>query len=269
MIHVIAGDCVDQMKQLHSATIDLVCADPPFGINYQYDVYKDNLKYDKYMAWSREWIGEVKRLLKPNGTFWLAIGDAFASDLDVLCRRELGFTRRSWVVQHFSFGVNCTNQFTPSHTHLFHYVMNPKDFTFNADAIRVPSMRSAKYGDKRAKSGGRLPNDVWVLDSKAAADSGDYFEQGSDTWFLSRVCGTFKERVAFHPCQQPLALLERIIKVSSNPGDTVLDPMAGSGTTLVAARNLGRNAIGIELSENYVEGIHTRLLETTCPAMSS
>jgi site-specific DNA-methyltransferase (adenine-specific) len=72
------------------------------------------------------------------------------------------------------------------------------------------------------------------------------------------VCGTFKER-GEHPCQMPLALLERIIRVSSNPSDLVLDPFAGSGTSLAAAKKLGRNYYGIELSENYVERIKDRL----------
>ena len=75
---------------------------------------------------------------------------------------------------------------------------------------------------------------------------------------MSRVCGTFKERVD-HPCQMPEAVLERIIRVASNPGDLVLDPFAGSGTTLAAAKTLGRNWFGIELSERYAEQIARRL----------
>ena len=68
------------------------------------------------------------------------------------------------------------------------------------------------------------------------------------------MCGTFKERTG-HPCQMPEAVLERIIRVSSNPGDLVLDPFAGSGTTLATARKLGRRYLGIELSEEYAEGV--------------
>lgn len=73
-----------------------------------------------------------------------------------------------------------------------------------------------------------------------------------------QLCGTFKER-AGHPCQMPEALLQRILRVSSNPGGLVLDPFAGSGTTLVAAKRLGRNYLGIELSPNYAEIIKERL----------
>jgi len=85
-----------------------------------------------------------------------------------------------------------------------------------------------------------------------------FFPPESDTWYVSRVCGTFHERVD-HPCQMPEAVLERIIRVSSNPGDMVLDPFAGSGTTLAVAKKLGRHYLGIELSPNYAEAIRKRL----------
>jgi site-specific DNA-methyltransferase (adenine-specific) len=255
---IIQGDCVEEMAKMEAGSVDLAFADPPFNIGYQYDVYEDEKGYEEYLDWTAKWVHQVDRLLKPNGTFWLAIGDAFASDLDVLCRRQFGFTRRSWVVWHYTFGVNSVKKFTPSHTHLFHYVKDPKQFTFNAAPVKVPSARQLVYGDKRAKAGGRLPDDVWVLRPQTEPSA---FDPESDTWFVPRVCGTYKERVGWHPCQMPLAVMDRIIKVSSNPGDLVLDPFAGSGTTLAAARSLGRETIGIELSENYVEGILTRLAD--------
>jgi adenine specific DNA methylase Mod len=86
-----------------------------------------------------------------------------------------------------------------------------------------------------------MPNDVW-----------DEF---------SRVCGTFKERQGWHPCQMPESLLKRIIAASSNPGDCVLDPFSGSGTTAAAAVQLDRNYVGIEISEKYVENANERLAQ--------
>ena len=82
---------------------------------------------------------------------------------------------------------------------------------------------------------------------------GGYFAEGSDTWYLSRLCGTFKEREQWHPCQLPEALLSRIINASSNEGDLVFDPFAGSGTTLSAANKLGRDWLGCEMSTDYRE----------------
>ena len=108
-------------------------------------------------------MGEIVRVLKPNGTFWLAIGDEYAAELKVLMQRELRLVCRSWVVWYYTFGVNCKNKFSRSHAHLFHMVKDPKKFTFNAEQIRVPSARQLVYGDRRANPKGRLPDDTWIL----------------------------------------------------------------------------------------------------------
>ena len=133
--------------------------------------------------------------------------------------------------------------------------MDPKRFTFNAAAVRVPSARQTTYADRRANPTGKLPDDTWVLRPQ---EDGSFFQAHEDTWYVSRVCGTFKERTG-HPCQMPEAVLERILRVSSNPGDLVLDPFSGSGTTLAVAKRLGRHYLGIELSQEYAERIRQRL----------
>ena len=120
---------------------------------------------------------------------------------------------------------------------------------------RVPSARQTTYADRRANPKGKLPDDTWVL--RPQEDS-RCFSAESDTWHVSRVCGTFKER-GEHPCQMPEALLERIIRVASNPGDLVFDPFAGSGTTLAAAKKLGRKYLGCEMSKAYAENVNERL----------
>lgn len=249
------GDCLALLGQMDSAQVDLVFADPPFNIGYDYDIYDDRKQASDYLNWSNRWMGEVFRVLKADGSFWLAIGDDFAAELKIRSR-DLGFTCRSWVIWYYTFGVNCKRKFNRSHTHLFHFVKDTKNFTFNADAIRVPSARQLVYADSRADESGKLPDDTWVLRPQ---DLTDGFEPGDDTWYFPRVCGTFKERKGFHGCQMPEQLLGRIIKVSSHPGDLVLDPFAGSGTTLVVAKKLGRRWIGFELSKNYVEKVNVRL----------
>lgn len=254
------GDCIEGLKSLGDRCIDLAFADPPFNIGYTYDVYQDNLDNDEYLSWTREWMSEIKRVLKDDGTFWLAIGDEYAAELKVLMQRDLGFTCRSWVIWYYTFGVNCTKKFNRSHAHLFHMVKDPKQFTFNADQIRVPSARQLVYADKRANSKGRLPDDTWVLRPQ---DLPGGFKPDDDTWYFPRVAGTFKERQGFHGCQMPEQLLGRIIRASSNAGDAVLDPFGGSGTTLAVAKKLGRRFLGFELSEDYVQAINSRLEEIT------
>jgi len=354
------GDCIEGLARVKDGSIDLAFADPPFNIGYEYDVYDDRREADCYLAWTHRWAREVVRVLKPDGTFWLAIGDEFAAELKLIFHRELGLTPRSWVVWyytfgvnctrkfnrshahllyfvkdprrftfnfndpeirvpsarqlvyadkrahprgrlpddtwilrpqdvphgslyvaigdeyaaevkvrldalgltlrnwivwHYTFGVHCTRKFTRSHAHIFYYVADPKRFTFNADAVRVPSARQTTYADRRANPSGKLPDDTWVLRPQEDAR---FFPADSDTWYVSRVCGTFKERTG-HPCQMPEGVLERIVRASSNPGDLVLDPFAGSGTTLAVAKRLGRRYLGVELSSAYAECVRERL----------
>jgi site-specific DNA-methyltransferase (adenine-specific) len=249
------GDCLEGFARIEPGSVDLVFADPPFNIGYDYDIYDDSKEANEYLAWCKKWGQEIQRVLKANGTFWLAIGDDFAAELK-MAFRELGFRCRSWVVWYYTFGVHCTKKFSRSHTHLFHFVKDPKSFTFNGNAIKVPSARQLVYADSRAKEGGKVPDDTWFLRPQDLKGS---FTPEEDVWYFPRVCGTFKERAGWHGCQMPEQLLGRIIKVSSNPGDLVLDPFAGSGTTLVVAKKLARRWLGFELSNNYANQVRERL----------
>jgi DNA modification methylase len=253
------GDCVAGMGKLADGCVDLVFADPPFNIGYQYDVYEDKKADHEYMDFSRAWIGQVHRVLKDDGTFWLAIGDDYAAELKWLATRDIGFHCRSWVIWYYTFGVNCKRKFTRSHTHLFHFVKDPVHFTFNAADIKVPSARQLVYNDKRAKSGGRLPDDTWILRPQ---DLPEGFAPSDDTWYFPRVAGTFKERAGFHGCQMPEQLLARIIKVSSNPQELVMDPFAGSASTLITAKKLRRAFLGFEMSKEYAAAGRKRLAKT-------
>jgi site-specific DNA-methyltransferase (adenine-specific) len=250
------GDCLEGLARLENGSVDLAFADPPFNIGYDYDVYDDRKGADEYLGWSRRWAAEIRRVLKPDGTFWLAIGDEFAAELKLVFHKELGFSLRSWVIWYYTFGVNCTKKFSRSHAHLFYFVKDPKQFTFNDDAIRVPSARQLVYFDTRANPRGRLPDDTWILRPQ---DVPDGFAPEEDTWYFPRVCGTFKERAGWHGCQMPEQLLGRIIRACSNEGDLVLDPFGGSGTTLVVAKKLRRRFLGFELSPEYAERIQARL----------
>ncbi len=254
MLH--EGDCLDLLARVPEGSVHLAFADPPFNIGYDYDTYDDRRTADDYLGWSKRWMAAVVRALRPDGTFWLAIGDEYAAELKVLATRELGLNCRSWVVWYYTFGVNCRQKFSRSHAHLFQFVKDPAAFTFNVDAIRVPSARELVYGDRRANPTGRLPDDTWILRPQ---DLPDGFVADGDTWYFPRVCGTFKERSGWHGCQMPEQLLGRIIRASSNPGDTVLDPFAGSGTTLAVARKLGRSFLGCELSAAYAAKVRERL----------
>src|SRR6266508_4651638 len=112
---VIEGDCIQVLADLPAGSVDLVFADPPFNIGYQYDVYEDRRRAEDYVVWCKKWGEGIARALKPQVTFWLAIGDEFAAELKLLFQRELGFYCRSWVIWYYTFGVNCSKKFSRSH----------------------------------------------------------------------------------------------------------------------------------------------------------
>ena len=237
---IICGDCLEVLGGVDEPFADLVFADPPFNIGYKYDKYYDKVKKKNYVAWTKDWMTACKHVLKPHGSFYVAIGDDYAANVKMIAD-ELGLYMRNWIIWHYTFGQQTRTKFARAHTHIFYFAHDQKNFTFNDRAVRVPSDRQLLYNDKRANPIGKMPDDVWNQDS--------------------RVCGTFKEREGWHPCQMPESLLKRIIAASSNPGDCVLDPFSGSGTTAAAACMLGRNYVGIEISRQYVEKASRRLTE--------
>ena len=292
------GDCIAGMQSLPDGCIDLAFADPPYNIGYEYDAYDDRKSCDEYLGWCRSWTDEVIRLLKPDGAFWLAIGDEYAAEMKVMLTRERSepLFLRSWVVWYYTFGVNCKYKFSRSHAHLLYFVKDRERFTFNDQdpAVRVPSARQLVYADKRANPKGRLPDDTWITlpfedeesgigDQELVAESvprpstlnpqplthngwflrpqdvPNGFGANGDVWYFPRVAGTFKERSGWHGCQMPERLLARIILSCSNEGETVLDPFAGSGTTLAVAKKLGRRWLGYDMSTEYAARAQARL----------
>ena len=289
------GDCIAQMNAWAEAspgTADLIFADPPYNIGFEYDGhYVDQRPDDEYLQWTYDWIDAATRLLKPTGSFYILIGDEYAAEVRLHLKRlqaSGGLLFRNWIVWHYTFGQRCKIKFNRSHAHLFYCVgsaalvkarkprgggelkgpaYKPKNklatdppFTFHYDEVALPSARMTTYNDPRQNPKGKLPDDTWVLKFPAmenwhvrpqdAAEEGA-FDTGWDTWYQSRLAGTFKEREQWHPCQLPEALLERIIRCSSNEGDLVFDPFAGSGTTLAVAHRLQRDWLGCELSPEY------------------
>jgi site-specific DNA-methyltransferase (adenine-specific) len=230
------GDCIPWLRSLEPGSVDLVFADPPFNIGYEYDEYSDRRKPADYLHWCGEWILAAADTLKPGGAFWLAIGDDYAAELCITLKR-CGLTMRNWVIWHYTFGVHLTAKFGRCKTHMLYFTKG-KPAYFEPERIESERQR---MGDKRANPAGRVPGDVWTF---------------------SRVCGTFKERTG-HPCQMPLGPMERIIQACCPPGGLVIDPFAGSGTTLDAAQRCDRRSMGCELSPAYAKLARNRLISSS------
>jgi site-specific DNA-methyltransferase (adenine-specific) len=226
---ILRGDCLKVLPTLPRESVDLVVADPPYNIGVDYGNGKKADRRDDYWGWCERWIGWCYRALKPTGSLWIISGQEHGAEIDIAIQRA-GMTMRNRITWHETFGVYCHGKFGRTSRPIFYATKSPKGFAFNRDAVTVPSARQEKYGDRRAAPGGKIMGDVWQI---------------------NRVCGTFKERVKGVPTQLPAELVQRIIGVSSNPGDIVLDPFAGSGTSLVVAKAMGREAIGIELNPDY------------------
>jgi len=237
---IICGDCIEVLSKVHTPFADLLFADPPFNIGYKYDRYNDSLKSKNYIAWTKDWMAVCKKVLKPHGSFYIAIGDDYAANVKIIAD-EIGLFMRNWLIWHYTFGQQMKTKFARSHTHIFYFVNDKDNFTFNDEAVRVFSDRQKVYSDKRANAAGKMPDDVW-----------DEYP---------RICGTFEERTNF-PCQMPESLLARIMRVSSEEKQWVLDPFSGSGTTAVVAQKLCRKYTGIEISKRYVEESIKRIKES-------
>jgi len=237
---IVCGDCIEVLGKVGEPFADLIFADPPFNIGYKYDKYYDKVKSKNYIAWTKEWMSVCKRVLKPHGSFYIAIGDDYAANVKTIAD-ELGLVMRNWIIWHYTFGQQTKTKFARAHTHIFYFVNDVKNFTFNDDSVRIISDRQKIYRDSRANPEGKMPDDVW-----------DEYP---------RLCGTFDERIDF-PCQMPESLLARIIRVSSDEGQWVLDPFSGSGTTVAVADKLNRKFTGIEMSDQYAKESIARLRQS-------
>lgn len=240
--NIILADCFKELPKIKSAR--LIVADPPYnqGIDYGED-FDDEIDEDEYLRWSRQWINLCVGALAKDGSLWVIISDEWADHLAIMLT-EAGLTRRAWIKWYETFGVNCTNNFNRCSRHIFYYVVDPKRFVFNAESryIRRPSDRQAKYGDGRADPDGKLWDDVWAI---------------------PRLVDNAKERIPDFPTQIPLAITRAIVACASEPGDLVVDPFCGSGSTGHAALELHRRFTGIEIGEQFCDLATVRLAGVT------
>ena len=240
---VIHGACLNVLPTLERKSARLIFADPPYNIGFDYGEsgHDDSMPTKDYLSLCEGFIRACVPVLTDDGSLWVLINHEWAARIELMLV-DAGLTVRNWITWYESFGVNCAGKFNRTSRRIFHAVKNPKRSVFNVDAVTRLSDRQAKYGDKRANPEGKLWDDVWGINPP-----------------IPRLNGTFKERLPDSSNQLPLALLTPIVGCASDPGDLVVDPFCGSGTTGEASIRLGRRFLGIEKDARYAELSRTRL----------
>jgi site-specific DNA-methyltransferase (adenine-specific) len=242
---VYVGDCREMLAGLPAGSVQLVFADPPFNWNVDYGAWDDSRPRQDYIQFTHEWLDGCIRVLSDDGSLWVNIPDDTAAEI-VVHLKSRGLAMINWCIWHFRFGQNRVGNFIVSKVHALYFAKNKDRRTWNPDEILEPSDRAVIYGDRRTFEkdefvGVRVPFDVWY----------------GQHW--GRVQGNNKERREKHQNQLPEVYLERVIKSTSNPGDLVLDPFLGSGTTGTVARALGRRFIGAEYNPTNAASAFERI----------
>ena len=233
----ILGNSLEVLKKFKSNTVDLIFADAPYGIGKNFgnnnDTWKDKFSY---IEWCKIWIDECMRVLKNNGTMYLMTATQHMPYIDVyVSEKYFVICRIVWTYD--SSSVQSKKIYGSLYEPILMFSKSEKsNYTFNSEDILV----EAKTGAKRNLIDYRK-NPPQLYSSKKIP---------GNVWNFNRVRFKMAE-YENHPTQKPELLLERIIKASSNVGDVVLDPFAGSFTTSAVAVNLGRFAVGIDMNEEY------------------
>lgn len=245
-----AINCIDALEglaALENESVALTVTSPPYNIGKEYEA---TLPLPEYLDWCEKWLREIYRVTKPNGALWLNLGYLEVPDkgravpIPYLLWDRTPFYLLQEIVWHYGAGVASKKAFSPRNEKWLWYVKNPQAYTFNLDAVRDPDVKyphQKKNGKLKCNPLGKNPGDVWAIPKVTSGTN-----------------RASKERMP-HPAQFPMAVIERIILACSQPGDLVLDPFAGSGSSIAVAQMLQRRATGFEIREDYVQMARNRL----------
>jgi len=250
------GDSIAWLRGLPTESVDLVFADPPYNIKKA--DWDDFESQEHYVAWSREWLKEASRVLKKPGTLYVCGFSEILADVKVAAMPFFKGCR--WIVWHYKNKANLGGDWGRSHESIVHF-RKSKDFTFNIDDVRIPyGAHTLKYPShpqaetsQYGKNGNGKERENWIPNPKGA--------KPKDVMDIPTTCNGMGEKTP-HPTQKPEELLRKLVMASSNPGDLVLDPFSGSGTTLVVAEQLGRRWLGCDTNAEYNQWAINRLENT-------
>ena len=234
-------DNIDFMRSLKKGSMHLIATSPPYNIG---KAYEKRTSLDIYVESQAATIAEAVRLLHPRGSICWQVGnhvdDGEIFPLDIILYRifkDHGLRLRNRIIWTFGHGLHCQKRFSGRHETILWFTRD-EDYTFNLDPIRVPS----KYPDKKHFKG---PN-------KGKMSGNPLGKNPSDVWDIPNVKSNHVEKTE-HPCQFPVGLVERLVLGLTRPGDNVLDPYLGVGSTAIAALKNGRNAYGCDITPEYID----------------
>lgn len=236
---VYLADCMEGMKRIEARTVDLVFADPPYNLGRDFGNSSDKRKTAEYLDWTREWVGELARVVKQSASVYVCCHWELSGKIqDILSEHFVIRNRITWKRDK---GRGASRNWKSNMEDIW-FCTAGDDYTFNLESVKVKKSVIAPYRDENG-----VPKD-WT-----ETDEGRFrLTHPANIW--TDLCVPFwsMPENTPHPTQKPEKLVERVILASSNPDDLVFDPFLGSGTTVVVAKRLGRRYLGFELNEDYL-----------------
>lgn len=241
---VVEGDCLKHLDVSIIGRVHLTFFDPPYNQGKSYRFFDDNQVDEEYWSWVKEVLGKVHSTTEPGGAIYFMQREKNA-EMVLRSLRKTGWTFQNLIVwKKKTSAVPCQSRFSKQYQIIAYAIKGESPRVFNRLRIDPPPLPEHKYQHEN----GVYVTDIWedIRELTSGYFAGDEAIREADG---NRV----------HTQQSPISLLLRIILSSSLPGDVVLDPAAGTGTTLTVAKQLGRNSIGIEIDPTYVDLIRKRL----------
>ncbi len=254
------GDTLTELKKIPDNQINLIVTSPPYNVGKEYEAVTS---LDRYLENIKPIIYESVRVLSPNGSICWQVGNyvkkAEVFPLDIFYYpifKEYGLKLRNRIIWHFGHGLHASKRLSGRYETLLWFTKS-NDYTFNLDAIRIPSKYPGKtnfkpgpkYGLPSGNPLGKNPSDYWEITAQ---------DWEKEIWDIPNVKANHPEKT-IHPCQFPIELVQRCVLACTNKGDWVLDPFVGVGSTMIAAIMHQRKAFGCEMDAKYVKICHDRI----------
>ena len=244
---IVAGDCIDAMAHMQPASARLAFADPPYNIGVDYgDGFDDRRSPAEYLAWSRRWLEAAARLLTLDGSLWLLVNHEWSARLRI-AMEDAGLHHRQTITWYETFGVNCIGK-------------------FNRCSRPLLWMAAAHAGSSSTPTPPRSGGPATGRPSTATGGPTRPASSSTTSGSSPGSPGPTASGSRGFPTQLPVELIRRVVACASGPGDLVVDPFAGSGTTGAACIELRRRFVGVEASGRFAALARERLAGLMPPA---